>query len=343
MIGILHAADLHLDSPFSGFSSAEGAKYRALQRKLPGKLVELANERECDLLVLAGDVFDSEEVHPETVRCLQNALAAFRGQVFISPGNHDPYTETSVWEQCQWPENVRIFREDYECMTLEALGCQVHGGAFLQEHCEVLLPRVKRQGYIQIGVYHGDCVTVSPYRRIEKEEIGFSGLDYLALGHIHKRSMPTRQGKTWYGWPGVTMGRGFDEQGLCGALYVQVEEGVCKAEFLPIENPTYVTLTVAPDMPLQIPKGSERFHCRIRFVGQRDPVDVPRLMKEYEDCFLSLQIVDETTPLPDLWEACGDGTLRGLALDALREEAEPETAELAAQYLLAALEGREEP
>lgn len=343
MIRILHAADLHLDSPFSSCTCAEGAKYRALQRQLPARLVELANERECHMLLLAGDVFDSEEVHPETVKALQDALTGFHGQVFIAPGNHDPYTETSVWAQCQWPDNVYIFQEDYACFNMEYLGCRVHGGAFLQEQCHVLLPRVKRQGYLQIGVYHGDCVTVSPYRRIEKEEIGHSGFDYLALGHIHKRSMPAKQGKTWYGWPGVTMGRGFDETGTCGALYVQLSEGQCQTEFLPLEAPRYLTMVIAPDTPLQLPADSENIHCRMRFVGQREPMDVQAL---YETCaphFLSLQILDETEPLPDLWEACGDGTLRGMALDVIRKHEDPDLAELAAKYLLAALEGREMP
>ena len=81
----------------------------------------------------------------------------------------------------------------------------------------------------------------------------------------------------------------------------------------------------------------------MRFVGQRLPVDKDEIFRRYENKFLSLQIIDESEPLPDLWEACGDGTLRGLALDALREHDDPDLAVFAAQYLLSALEGREAP
>ena len=342
MIRILHGADLHLDSPFGAFSSSEGAKYRAMQRQLPAKLVELANSRECQLLLLCGDVFDSEEVHPETVQALCDALAGFRGFVFIAPGNHDPYTELSVWAQCTWPENVHIFTTEYECVTLEELGCCVHGGAFLSSVCYVPLPCVERQGYTQIGVFHGDAVTKSEYRLITQQQIAESGFDYLALGHIHKRKMPEKPANTWYGWPGVTMGRGFDEPGQCGVLAVQLQDGSCTAEFVPVQAPTYEIITVPPGMQPNIPQNSETCHCRMRFVGQQ-LVDTDELRRTYEKSFLSLQIEDETEPLPELWEACGDGTLRGLALDALREQEDAGLAALAAQYLLFALEGREAP
>ena len=56
MIRILHGADLHLDSPFSTFEPTRAQAYRAMQRQLPERLVKLANDRGCQLLLLAGDV-----------------------------------------------------------------------------------------------------------------------------------------------------------------------------------------------------------------------------------------------------------------------------------------------
>ena len=344
MIRVLHGADLHLDSPFSSLSPAIGAQYRALQRKLPTKIVEIANKRGCQILVLSGDVFDSEEVHPETVQALQNALAAFGGYVFIAPGNHDPYTELSVWAQCKWPDHVHIFKKEYECVVLEELGCRVHGGAFFAQDCYVPLPKVQPCGYMELGVFHGDSLNSgSYYRPISRDAIAESGLDYLALGHIHKRKMPEQIGTAWCGWPGVTMGRGFDETGSCGVLDVQLRNGRCEAEFVPLENPFYEIVTVSPGVEPNIPQNSGRCHCRMRFVGQTDAIDEQAVRGKYEKLFLSLELCDETEPVPDLWADCGDGTLRGLALDALRREEDPALAALAAQYLLAALEGREAP
>lgn len=343
MIKILHGADLHLDSPFSSLPPQEAAACRARQRALPEKLVRLGNEHGCRIMLLAGDIFDSEEVHPKTLQALCGALAQFRGWVFIAPGNHDPYTDISVWAQAQWPENVHIFSRDYACVTLEELGCRVHGGAFLHTECLTALPQITRQGYVELGVFHGDCTTRSVYRPITSEQIEQSGLDYLALGHIHKRSMPRKLANTWYGWPGVAMGRGFDEIGPCGCLILETDGQNCHGSFFSLDEPTYEIVTVAADAQPQIPQGSENMHCRMRFVGQGEPVDQARIMAQYGPMFLSLQIVDETTPQEDLWSACGDGTLRGLALDSLRGCEDPELAELAARYLLAALEGRDTP
>lgn len=339
MIKILHGADLHLDSPFSSYPPREGAKYRAMQRQLPERLVTLANQKNCQLLLLAGDVFDSGEVHPETLQALVSALAAFRGHVFIAPGNHDPYTPQSVWAQTSWPENVHIFKEAYDSVLLPELGCRVHGGAFFSQCCDVPVPKVEKQGYVDIGVFHGECAAGSMYRAVTKAQIEQSGLDYLALGHIHKLSFPRLLAGTWFGWPGVTMSRGFDEPGECGVLYVQLQGKDCAAEFISMENPTHEILTVSSGAVPEILPGSEQIHCRMCFVGQSEPVDVQGIYRKYAPHYLSLEILDETEPVPDLWAACGDGSLRGLALDVLKESGD----ELAAAYLIAALEGREEP
>ena len=337
MLNILHGADLHLDSPFSAFESEQARAYRAMQRQLPERLVKIANDRGCQLLLLAGDVFDSADVRPETMQALTQALAAFRGFVFIAPGNHD-YQEL-LWNR-PWPSNVHIFRREQECVTLEQLGCCVYGGAFLDAVCQTPIAPVREQGYTQIGVYHGEFGTGSLYRPVTKEQIESSGLDYLALGHIHKRSFPRLLGKTWFGWPGVTMSRGFDEPGECGVFCVQLRDGGCAAEFIPLENPTYETLTVPPYTEPSIPQGSEKIHCRMRFVGQSAPVDTEAVHKTYKDAFLSLEVLDETQPEQDLWAHSGDSTLRGLALQRLKDEPD---GTLAARYLLAALDGREQP
>lgn len=76
MIKLLHAADLHLDSPFSGLSPEQAAARRKEQRELPAKLAELCRIHGCDALLLAGDVFDGESVAPETVEALLAAFAA---------------------------------------------------------------------------------------------------------------------------------------------------------------------------------------------------------------------------------------------------------------------------
>ena len=343
MVRILHAADLHLDSPFSGLTPEQAAARRKLQRQLPGKIVELANERNCGLLLLAGDVFDGARVSPETVEALVTALGQFRGQVFVAPGNHDPYTDRSPWAMTLWPENVYVFTGKARSVTLP--DCRIWGGAFTGSDCFDGLPQVSDDGCLQIGLFHGDPETPGPYRHMTAADIAACGLDYLALGHIHKTRLPVRTGRTWAGWPGAAMGRGFDECGPRGVFYTELDKAFCRTEFLPLPGPRYEKITVAYGETPRLPEDSQSVICRLTVTGEADDPDFEGLRKALEPKFLALDLRDETVPTRDIWASCGDGTLRGLTLSALKLQADGgnDLSELAARYVLAALEGRDAP
>ena len=89
MLKIIHGADFHLDSPFSGLSPEQAVQRREEQRELLDRLAALARDRQADLVLLAGDLLDSERVYRETALALSRALGAIPCPVFISPGNHD--------------------------------------------------------------------------------------------------------------------------------------------------------------------------------------------------------------------------------------------------------------
>lgn len=349
MLRILHGADLHLDSPFSAFSLEEGAKFRKLQREALLELTEKCRQLHCDLLLLAGDVFDGTPV-PETVEALQEALANCGAQVFIAPGNHDPYTTRSVWADAHWPENVHIFGGEMTAVTLPSLSCRVWGAAFRGIEAEGLLKPIlsAEDGFLEIGVFHGDPVNDGPYHPISRETLMTCGLDYLALGHIHKESTLEKAGKTFYGWPGCAMGRGFDECGEKGVWYIELEKGNCRQSFLPLSFPRYEILTLPADR-ISIPPETEGSICVLVLTGESDPVDTKAVENRLKDRFLSLEVRDATTPKRDLWAGCGEQTLRGMALAHLKEtydrtqEGEKPVVLQAVRCLLAALEGREQP
>ena len=57
---ILHSADWHLDSPFLGFTEQQRKFLQEEQKKIPGKIAELCHQENCDMMLLAGDLFDGE-------------------------------------------------------------------------------------------------------------------------------------------------------------------------------------------------------------------------------------------------------------------------------------------
>ena len=109
MVKVLHAADFHLDSAFGALPEEKARLRRRESRGIPARLVEWANDHGAQLMLLAGDLFDSDNLYGQTAQELADALGRFRGRVFIAPGNHDFYAAHGPWGAAAWPENVHIF------------------------------------------------------------------------------------------------------------------------------------------------------------------------------------------------------------------------------------------
>lgn len=349
MLKLLHGADFHLDSPFAGLTPEAAQARRRLQRRLPLELAALCKRENCGLVLLAGDLFDSGRVTPESVEALQQGLEESAVPVFIAPGNHDYFSPRSPWQQFSWPGNVHIFSGAWSSFPLPDISVRIWGAGFQSPHEEAALGSVEREYPLELGVLHGDPVYGSAFR---PADIAASGLNYLALGHIHKTQMPLRAGKTWYGWPGVAMGRGFDETGVHGVFSVTLtEDRDCAAELLPLPGPKYYELSAAAgDDPVAaawaaLAEVSQEDVVRLTLTGESPGVDLSQIRAALQGRCGSLLLVDETVPPQALWDEAGTGSLRGMALSQLQgafAAGDPDAA-AAAKYLLAALEGRDAP
>lgn len=358
MIKLLHAADLHLDSPFAALSPAQAAARRAEQRTLVEELVDLCNRQACDLMLLAGDLFDSDNAYAQTVETLVRAFSRCHAAIFIAPGNHDFYAPGCAYETADWPSNVHIFQtQTPSSRVIPELGCQVYGAAFTGRSSPGLLEgfHVEDPGLVNLMVLHGEVdLPASDYNPITQGQIAASGLTYLALGHIHQASGLRRAGTSFYGWPGCAMGRGFDEAGPKGCYVVTLDRGGAQADFVPLAARRYEQLTVAAgDDPLgailaALPPDTQEHIYRIILTGPADLPDCKALYQSLQSRFFSLTIRDRTTPRRSLWESAGDDTLKGLFLQQLQaamqaDSALEPTAKLAAEITLALMEQREVP
>ena len=356
MLKIIHAADFHLDSPFSGLSPEQAVQRREEQRELLDRLAALARDRQADLVLLAGDLLDSERVYRETALALNPALAAIPCPVFISPGNHDFYAPRSVWTALDWPDNVHIFSSG-ALEQVDLPGCVLWGRAFTgprQDTCPLEGLAVPDDGRAHIACLHGAVGPDSGYGPISPGDIAASRLDYLALGHIHQASGLQREGSTYWAYPGCPEGRGFDELGEKGALYVEVEPGHVTAQFVPLAKRRYAVITAdisgpasALDAILDIlPGKTSDLICRLVLTGESEPPDLAGLEQTLSPEFYSLSLLDRTRLPRDLWARRGEDSLTGLFLGAMweMEQAHPDDpiCQLALRYGLAALEDGEE-
>ncbi len=356
MLKIIHGADFHLDSPFSGLSPDQAARRRGEQRELLDRLAALAREKGADLVLLAGDLLDSERVYRETARALRSALGDIPCPVYIAPGNHDFYSPRSVWAALDWPENVHIFTSS-ALERVEMPEYTLWGRAFTDAHqdaCPLEGLEVPDDGRVHLACLHGEVDPVGRYGPISREGIAASGLDYLALGHIHQATGLQKEGKTFWAYPGCPEGRGFDELGEKGVLYVEVEPGRAKSQFAPLAKVRYEAIPVditgaegALSAILEaLPGRTSNLICRLLLTGEGEAPDLANLKETLAPEFYGLTIVDRTRLPRDLWARRGEDTLTGLFLASMwekcQENPDDPVLQLAARYGLAALEGGEE-
>jgi len=358
MIKFLHAADLHLDASFSSLGREQAVLRRREQRESLRRLVEICNAERCDLLLLAGDLLDSGSAWQETVDCLRECFASCKAEIFLAPGNHDPFLPGCPYDTVEWPDHVHIFtRNRLDAVPLPELGCVVYGAALTAAGSPASLEgfRTEDPSLFHLMVLHGELKPDSPYCPVTEEQIAASGLDYLALGHVHRFGGVRKAGRTTYAWPGCLMGRGFDETGEKGFLLGSMDETGCNVAFVPMPGRTYEILRVqagddaAAAIEAALPAGTERDIYRVVLEGTAEAVDTQLLERRFASRFFGLTVLDQTVPKQDLWAAAGEDTLRGLFLrelkqryDAAEDGEDRRKLAMAARIGLAAMEGREQ-
>lgn len=347
MIKILHSADWHLDAPLRSLPEEQAQWLRRLQLQLPRRISGLCRSEGCDLMLLSGDLFDGQPSR-ESLDAVKRALEEAEVPVFIAPGNHDCFWENSPWVRENWPENVYIFRNNtMESQVVESLSCRVYGGAFTGPESRGLLQGFQAEGRERyaVAVLHGDATSPdSPYCPVTALQIRESGLDYLALGHIHSADSFTA-GATLAAWPGCPMGRGFDETGTKGVLIVTLEDRA-QVRFHPISGPRFYDWEVPAGLdPLtallaRLPAQGSRDFFRITLTGEAEPPDLEELKAKLAQ-FPNLILRDETMAAIDLWASADEDSLEGAFFRILRDAREGQDEETVRTLELAAKIGRQ--
>lgn len=248
----IHAADLHLDTPFLGLSRTDAgealqaqlrdATFTALQR-----LFDQCERLRPDFLVLAGDIYNQEEHSVKAQLALRDGCVRLQAcgiPVFWAHGNHDPLD--SRLKTVDWPDNVTIFGPEPEQHVLYRDGAPlvvIHGisHARIREarNLALLFHRQPETDCFQLGVLHCSVEgspTQDRYAPCSLDDLHAAGLDAWALGHVHERRILARH--PFIAYPGNTQGLHINEGGPRGCLLVTAEacDGAfsCREEFLPL-------------------------------------------------------------------------------------------------------------
>lgn len=249
-VKILHCADLHIGAAESFLGSrAESRKAETLITF--EKIINLARENAVDILLIAGDLFNSNNVEKTYVDRVFECFAAIpETKIVFSAGNHDPLTADSPFKKyaSAVPKNVYVMDTKDSCIRFDGLNTCVYGKSFkevyMQGSPEFSLKA--QDGCINIMCIHGEVRADlgSDYNSITNGFIQSSGMNYIALGHVHKRTNVDKIGNSYCAYCGCPEGQGFDELGEKGVYLGEVSMHDCKLEFIPTAKRMHICESV---------------------------------------------------------------------------------------------------
>lgn len=237
---LVHAADLHLDSPLLGLERYEGAPVQRLRnatREALSNLTALCVEEGADLLLIAGDLYDGGWRDYSTGLYFASQMTKLREagvRVVWLRGNHD--ASSQLMKQLDLPENVRELGSKKPATLELCLGREdlaVHGQGFATRDVTdnlVLGYPEPRPGAVNIGLLHtalGGRPGHDLYAPCSLEDLVHKGYDYWALGHVHQREVLSED--PFVVFPGNLQGRHAREIGPKGASLVTIEGGRVRA------------------------------------------------------------------------------------------------------------------
>jgi len=255
-VRIVHAADIHLDSPLRGLSRLEdedvARQLRQASRRALENLVQLVVDEEATALVLAGDIYDGNWPDYATGRFFAQQMGRLHDvqiPVFMAAGNHD--AESEISRALRMPPNVTVLStERPQTVIRDDLGLAVHGQGFatraVTTNLAVAYP-TRIPGVVNVGILHTAVAGAeghAPYAPCSPEDLARTEYDYFALGHVHARYM-VNDGHRVAAFSGNLQGRKPSETGPKGALVVDADpDERAELRHVPLDVARWARVTV---------------------------------------------------------------------------------------------------
>lgn len=361
MLRLLHTADVHLGARHADLGDRASAQ-RERQFAAFVATVDLALAEQVDLVLIAGDLFDSN-VQPR--RSVERAaselqrLVEARIRTVISPGTHDVFDRASIYRAYDLAamagavgsDLVTVLDPDHPEVHLKPLDMIVHGQCFATKRA----PRSPLKGLDvgkddraawHVGLLHaalaidgktdGDDVVIST------DEIAATHLDYLALGHWHSTSRG-KAGQTTYAYSGAPEPVALDQDRAGNVLLVALDAPDGKKrvtiEERKVGRTTFERLQVdaatVGSQPALVARLAERANpdlvLDVELIGVRpDELDlhVEEVESQLADRFMKVRVRDRSVaPMPEGVLASPDTVLGAFIRDLEARIAEVEAAD----------------
>lgn len=187
------------------------------------RIGEIAAERDCDFVLVCGDVFESNQLDRAIVSRTFEVLNAFTVPVVLLPGNHDPLDAASIYDSSDFtsrkPSHVHVLRDSEPFEVIP--GVEIIGAPWFSKRPQAdLLAQATQNlaevapGNVRIIAGHGAVSSLDPDRdslaTIDdsslRSVLGEDRAQFVALGDRHATHSVTD--RIWYpGAPEVTSRR----------------------------------------------------------------------------------------------------------------------------------------
>ncbi|MBQ6998818.1 MAG: exonuclease SbcCD subunit D [Clostridia bacterium] len=323
-IKILHMADIHFGRPASGLPENLRDIRRQEVRSAFSAAISYAKEHKADAVLIAGDLFDFADADKSTINFVIGEFAKIKDiPVLIAPGNHDPLGSAYNALSASDCPNVTVFTSKCEAKTFPEKNFAVYGVGFDNEVVNApLLKKIKVQdeNMVNIALVHGELAPKSDYNPLTEADIAATGMDYIALGHVHTYSGIKKSGNTYYAYCGALEGGGFDECGDKGVIFGTVSKDRCALELIPLSRRRYHTIEVDVtgtstlqeiiEKVLAVTENKDDLY-KIALVGER-PEKIPPNVIENEIGAFFAKTKDLTRGAYNLKEISVDYTIGGI-------------------------------
>lgn len=233
----IHLADAHLDSPFRGLSFLPSKEfnqiYQAADQSLT-RIVDLALKENIDLVLIAGDTFDSDQPSPRAQLFFAEQIKRLTDQqiqVVMIFGNHDHMKKEDLLVSPSPYFKLLGANEKVEKSTFttqSGFAYDVVGFSYLNNHItRDMMPNFPEKGSnYTFGLMHAQEKENDSHKNVYApftvNEIKELNYDYFALGHIHARNNLSTA--PWIVYPGNIQGRHINEMGEKGCYLGEIDE-----------------------------------------------------------------------------------------------------------------------
>lgn len=237
----IHIADLHLgSSPEAEFLWGKNRAEEIWDSF--AAVIDACNEKEIDLLLIAGDLFDRPPVWADLDRAAKLFARLTATEVVMIAGASDYITEDSPWKTYPWQSWVHML-SDKHCMNVQMgnINTSVHGCSYYaltegKPYLEDARPDKESEYQILLG-YTGD----DNHMPADLSELSEKGFDYIALGYEHKASVMQNM---HIAYAGSLEPLSVQETGKHGFILGEINEENTTIRFVPFACREYINIKV---------------------------------------------------------------------------------------------------